>query len=40
MEAGLGSGKGAIFPQEGRMNKTIRDAIGTSIFGEGEVKIG
>ncbi len=39
MEAGLGSGKGAIFPQEGRMNKTIRDAIGTSIFGEGEVKL-
>ena len=39
MEAGLGSGKGAIFPQEGRMNKTIRDVIGTSIFGEGEVKL-
>ncbi len=39
MEAGLGSGKGAIFPQEGRMNKTVRDAIGTSIFGKGEVKL-
>lgn len=39
MEAGLGSGKGAIFPQEGRMNKTMRDAIGKSIFGEGEVKL-
>jgi energy-coupling factor transporter ATP-binding protein EcfA2 len=39
MEAGLGSGERAIFPQEGRMNKTIRDAIGKSIFGEGEVKL-
>ncbi len=39
MEAGLGSGKGAIFPQEGRMNKTMRDAIGKSIFGKGEVKL-
>ena len=39
MEKGLGSGEGAIFPQEGRMNKTIRDAIGRSIFGEAEVKL-
>ena len=39
MEAGLGSGKGAIFPQEGRMNKTIRDAIGRSIFGKAEVRL-
>ena len=39
MEAGLGSGEGAIFPQEGRMNKTLRDAIGRSIFGEAEVKL-
>ena len=39
MEAGLGSGKGSIFPQTGRMNKTLRDAIGDSIFGEAEVKL-
>ena len=39
MEVGLGSGKSAIFPQEGRMNKTVRDAIGQSIFGEAEVKL-
>ena len=39
MEAGLGSGERAIFPQEGRMNKTIRDAIGRSIFGKAEVRL-
>ena len=39
MEKGLGSGEGAIFPQKGRMNKTLRDAIGKSIFGEAEVKL-
>lgn len=39
MEKGLGSGESAIFPQEGRMNKTLRDAIGKSIFGEAEVKL-
>ena len=39
MEAGLGSGERAIFPQEGRMNKTIRDAIGKSIFGTAEVRL-
>ena len=39
MEAGLGSGKGAIFPQIGRMNKTIRDAIEESIFGGAELKL-
>ena len=39
MEKGLGSGKGAIFPQEGRMNKAVRDVIGKSIFGEAEVKL-
>ena len=39
MEAGLGSAKGPIFPQTGRMNKTLRDAIGKSIFGEVEVKL-
>ena len=39
MEKGLGSGEGAIFPQVGRMNKTLRDSIGKSIFGEAEVKL-
>ncbi len=39
MEKGLGSGERAIFPQEGRMNKTLRDAIGKSIFGEAEVRL-
>ena len=39
MEAGLGSGKSAIFPQEGRMNKTIRDAISKSIFAKGQVRL-
>ena len=39
MEAGLGSGKGPIFPQTGRMNKTLRDAIGNSIFAGAEVKL-
>lgn len=28
-----------IFPQAGRMNKTIRDAIGENIFGGGQVKL-
>ena len=40
MEAGLGAGRGAIFPQEGRMNKAIRTAIGKSIFGGAEVQRG
>ena len=39
MEKGLGSGEGAIFPQEGRMNKTLRDAIGKSIFGDAEIRL-
>ena len=39
MEKGLGSGEGAIFPQEGRMNKTLRDAIGKSIFGEAKMRL-
>ena len=39
MEAGLGSGERAIFPQEGRMNKTLRDAIGKSIFGDGAIRL-
>ena len=30
---------GAIFPQEHRMNKTIREAIGESVFGEDKVKL-
>ena len=39
MEAGLGSGEGAIFPQVGRMNKTLRDAIGKSIFGDAAIRL-
>ncbi len=39
METGLGSGKGPIFPQVGRMNKTLRDAIGKSIFGDAEIRL-
>ena len=39
MEKGLGSGEGAIFPQKGRMNKTLRDAIGQSIFGDAEIRL-
>lgn len=32
MEAGLGVGKGAIFPQPGRMKKGIRDALDQGVF--------
>ncbi|MGC1376271.1 MAG: AAA family ATPase, partial [Anaerolineales bacterium] len=32
MDAGLGSGEGPIFPQVGKMNKSIRDAIDNSVF--------
>ena len=39
MEKGLGSGEGAIFPQKGRMNKTLRDVIGKSIFGDAEIRL-
>ena len=39
MEKGLGSGEGAIFPQKGRMNKTLRDAIGKSIYGDAEIRL-
>ena len=39
MEKGLGSGEGAIFPQSGRMNKVLRDAIGKSIFGDAEIRL-
>ncbi len=39
MEAGLGGGKNAIFPQEGRMNKDLRNAINQSIFSNAEVRL-
>lgn len=39
METGLGSGKGPIFPQVGRINKTLQDAIGKSIFGDAEIRL-
>ncbi|RKU16006.1 ATP-binding protein [Candidatus Poribacteria bacterium] len=39
METGLGSGERAIFPQEGRMNKTLRDAIARSIYGDAEIRL-
>ncbi len=39
MEKGLGSGERAIFPQKGRMNKTLRDAIGKSIFGDAAIRL-
>jgi len=39
MEAGLGSGERAIFPQEGRMNKTLRDAIARSIYADAEIRL-
>ena len=39
MEAGLGSGKGPIFPQKGRINRTLRNAIGKSIFGDAEIRL-
>lgn len=39
MEAGLGSGKAAIFPQTGRMKRDIRDAIEESIFGGAKLKL-
>ena len=39
LEAGLGSGKGDIFPQAGRMNKAIRDTIGERIFGGAKVQL-
>ena len=37
LETSLGSDKGDIFPQTGRMNKVIRDAIGESVFDGGKV---
>ncbi len=39
MEAGLGAGQGPIFPQVGRMRKSIRQAIEQSIFAGAEVKL-
>lgn len=39
MEAGLGTGKDAIFPQSGRMNRILRDGIEKSIFGDGQVRL-
>jgi hypothetical protein len=39
MEAGLGGGKSAIFPQEGRINKEFRNAINQSIFSNAEVRL-
>lgn len=39
MEKGLGSGKDAIFPQVGRMNKAIQETIEESIFGGAELKL-
>lgn len=39
MEAGLGGGKNAIFPQEGRFNKDFRNAINQSIFSNAEVRL-
>jgi len=39
MDLGLGSGQGAIFPQAGRMNQAIRDALEARIFAGAEVKL-
>lgn len=39
MEKGLGAGKSAIFPQEGRINKDLRGAINASIFSNAEVRL-
>ena len=39
METGLGTGKDAIFPQAGRMNKILRDGIEKSIFGDAQVRL-
>ncbi len=39
MAAGLGSGKGPIFPQVGRMDQVLRQAIDESIFGGTQVKL-
>lgn len=39
MEKGLGGGKGAIYPQEGRINKEFRTAINQSIFSNAEVRL-
>jgi hypothetical protein len=39
MEAGLGVGKGAIFPQPGRMKKNLRDALDQGVFAGSMLKL-
>ena len=39
MEMKLGTSEDTIFPQVGRLNKVVRDAIGESIFGGAKVKV-
>lgn len=39
MERGLGRGKGAIFPQTGRMKKALRDELNSSIFYDASVDL-
>ena len=39
LEMGSSSSEDIIFPQAGRMNKTIRDTIGENIFGGAQVKL-
>lgn len=39
LEMSSGFGEDIIFPQTGRMNKTIRDTIGENIFGGAQVKL-
>ena len=39
MEAGLGGGRSPIFPQEGRLNEELRNAINQSIFSNAEVRL-
>jgi len=39
MEAGLGAGKGAIFPQSGRMKQGLREALAEGIFAGTTLKL-
>ena len=39
MDMKLGTSEDTIFPQVGRLNKVVRDAIGESIFGGAKVKL-
>ncbi len=39
MEAGLGSGTAPIFPQTGRMNRTLRDPLSDTVFAGAAVKL-